>query len=37
VDTADDKDFILEKIRNVVESTGNNNAPGEGAKFTKVL
>ena len=29
MDTADDKAIILEKIRNAVESMGNNNAPGE--------
>ena len=29
VDTADDKDFILEKIRNAIESMGNKKAPGE--------
>jgi len=29
VDTADDKDFTLEEIRNAVESMGNKKAPGE--------
>jgi hypothetical protein len=29
VDTANDKDFTLEEVRNVVESMGNKKAPGE--------
>jgi len=29
MDTADDKDFIIEEIRNAVESMGNKKAPGE--------
>jgi len=29
VDTADDRDFTLEEIRNAVESMGNKKAPGE--------
>jgi hypothetical protein len=29
VDTADDKDFTLEEIRNAIESVGNKTAPGE--------
>jgi len=30
VDTADDKNFTLEEIRNAKESMGNKKAPGEG-------
>ena len=30
VDTADDKEFTLEEIRNAIESMGNKNAPGDG-------
>jgi hypothetical protein len=29
VDTADDKNFTLEEIRNAIESMGNKKAPGE--------
>jgi hypothetical protein len=29
VDTADDKGFALEEVRNAVESMGNKKAPGE--------
>jgi hypothetical protein len=29
VDATDDKDFILEEIRNAIESMGNKKAPGE--------
>ena len=29
MDTADDKDFILEEIRNAIESIGNKKAPEE--------
>jgi len=29
LDTADDKDFTLEEIRNAIESMGNKEAPGE--------
>jgi len=29
LDTADNKDFTLEEIRNAIESMGNKEAPGE--------